>query len=157
MKFNARHDLNAALSEVFAELCKTARWERVAQRRGIAVQRQDTGAGLDVGATWAVSATLRGKLREGTISVIEKTPPTQLVFTAASSLFGAAITVDLTELAPRRTRVMVAVELSPNGLTARIMLQSMKLAKASLQKRFAGRVKQGLAEMGERMAPPGVV
>jgi hypothetical protein len=39
-------------------------------------------------------------------------------------------------LAPRRTRMTMAVEVRPKTLAARLVLQSMKLARGRLQRRF---------------------
>ncbi len=151
MKMNTHHDIIAPIETVFGVLADTKRWERASLRRGMQVTRKDEGAGLVMGATWDVKATFRGKPREVTLVASTVTRPNQIVLAGMSNLFDATISIDLIELSARKTRVSISVETKPNTLAARIMLQSAKFAKSSIQKRFVDRVGKILAELDERI------
>jgi carbon monoxide dehydrogenase subunit G len=152
MQFTARHDLDASSVDVFESLGDTAKWERAALRRGVEVLRRDSAKGLVVGAGWAVKASFRGKPRDIDVTLTEVERPRKIAFKGMAGLFSGDVTLDLIELSARRTRVNIAVEITPNTLAARIMLQSMRLARGRMQKRFAQRVRQTFNEMNERLA-----
>ena len=46
------------------------------------------------------------------------------------------MTLDLVALSQQRTRMAIVLNLKPKTLSARLLIQSMKLAKANLTKRF---------------------
>jgi hypothetical protein len=48
--------------------------------------------------------------------------------------------VELVPLSPTRTRLMVETVLSPKTLAARLLVQSLKLAKSSLTQRYKSRI-----------------
>jgi hypothetical protein len=52
----------------------------------------------------------------------------------------SATMVELVALSPKTTRVSVAVDITAKSLSARLLLQSLKLAKGNLNRRFARRV-----------------
>lgn len=55
--------------------------------------------------------------------------------------------VDLVALSRTRTRLFVSMELRPTTLSARLLLQSLRLAKG----RLTGRLKTRMAEFGQRI------
>jgi hypothetical protein len=60
------------------------------------------------------------------------------------------MTVDLVELGPKRTRVVVSTQIAPKTIAARLFVQAMKLARRRVQRRFDGRMARFAAEMEER-------
>ncbi|MEO1026387.1 MAG: SRPBCC family protein, partial [Pseudomonadota bacterium] len=50
--------------------------------------------------------------------------------------------VDLVALSKARTRMLVSLDLKPTTLSSRLMVQSLRLAKGSLNRRFKARVAQ---------------
>ena len=52
------------------------------------------------------------------------------------------MTIDLTALTPNRTRMNVQARLAPRTLSARLLVQSLKLAKARMTRKFSVRVAQ---------------
>jgi hypothetical protein len=152
MKLNAHHDIVAPIEGVFDALSDTLKWEKASLRRGMLVKRRDGGTGLSDGSEWDIHVTVRGKPRDFTLTAKEITRPNQIIFDGGSNMFTALITVDLIELSARKTRASLSVETTPKTLAARIMLQSAKLAKSALQKRFAQRVRRAFAELEEQIS-----
>lgn len=152
MKLSTREDIEAPLEHVFAALTDNDRWETAAMRRGADVTRADklrvTGAGM----AWRVKFDYRGKPRDLEIKLTEY-EPLRLVFAGSSVALDGVLTLDLMALAPRRTRVIVATEIKPRTLGARLVLQSLKLAKAKLMRRFEDRVARIAGDISERYDP----
>jgi uncharacterized protein YndB with AHSA1/START domain len=151
MKLSARHDIDAPIADVFDALNDTTRWERAALRRGVEVQRKDAHKGLAIGAAWQVRASFRGKPRDVQLTLTTLEKPGRMVFSGDSNLFEGILTLDLIELSARRTRVTAGTEITAKTLAGRIMLQSLKLAKGRLDKRFAERVSATFGEIGTRL------
>jgi hypothetical protein len=66
--------------------------------------------------------------------------PTDVVIDLASNGLDGKTTVELVALSPQRTRLSVSIDLSAKSLSARLLLQSLKLAKSNLTNRFKKRV-----------------
>lgn len=140
MKFSTREDIDAPIEDVFDELCKYEVYERQAIRRGAEVRRHGSEASLCAAMTWDVSFMMRGKTREMTLVVDQLDRPNQIGVNATSKSLDAAFSLELISLSRTRTRMMLGLELKPKNLSARLLVQSLKLAKASLTKRFKLRV-----------------
>ncbi len=61
-----------------------------------------------------------------------------------------AVDVNLQALSPTRTRVAVDVELTPKSLSAKLLMQPLKLAKIRLDTRFEERIEAYVREMEAR-------
>jgi len=140
MKISRREDIEAPLDVVFREVTDFAAFERSALRRGVEVSRLDDMTAAGPGNIWAACAQVRSKPREFTIRLASWIPGTAMVLDIDSSGFLATMNVDLVELSRARTRLQVGVEVKAVTMTSRLLLQSAKLAKGSLEKRFAKRV-----------------
>lgn len=149
MNFTTHKDIDAPIGFVFQKVSNFDSYERQALRRGAVVSRMDGNGPVRVGSAWDVAFTFRGKDRKLRASIAEiKAPESMVIDTAATGLSSVA-TVELMALSPKVTRVSVAIELSPKSLSARLLLQSLKLAKANLNKRFAKRVNEQVAGIAE--------
>jgi hypothetical protein len=150
MKFSKRQDIEAPIDVVFAAVSDFPGFERAALRRGIEVQRRDE---LDLpgpGMAWQARAPIRGRWRDIAIRLTGYDPATGLTLDVDSNGVFGAMAVELVALSRARTRVQVGLELKPATLTARLLIQSLKLAKASLDRRFARRVSDFAAEIESR-------
>jgi uncharacterized protein YndB with AHSA1/START domain len=154
MKLNTHHELNASIDRVFDALSNTDRWEVAARRRGVGVVRAAYFTDLREGAAWDVKASFRGKPREIRLTLTELRRPERMVFSGTSEMFRAEVACDLGPIPAGRTRIDVSVDVKPNTLAGRIMLQSLALAKGKVQKRFAQRVGQLLKELDKRLVDP---
>ena len=103
------------------------------------MQRRGDGE-VAAGTAWDVAFDFRGRPRRVTATLTAFDPPNGMVIESVSDGLDAITEVDLIALSQSRTRVMVSIDLKARTLTARLLLQSLKLAKTRLGKRFKGRV-----------------
>lgn len=149
MKFSAREDIDAPIDHVWQQVNDFGAFERQAMRRGADVRRVDSGP-VGVGSAWDLAFSFRGKDRKMKAVVATMDAPNALKFDAVASGIDTVVTVDLVPLSPQRTRFAVAIELSAKSLSARLLLQSLKLAKANLTNRFKKRVADYAEEVERR-------
>ena len=150
MQFSAKEDIDAPADRVFAMLGDFEMFERSAMRRGIDVRHAGDVTAAGVGREWTVGFQVRGKPRQMHLVLTEFEAPERMVYHASSEGLEGEMTIDLVALSPRRTRIAVAVELRPKTLSARVMVQSMKLAKSSMSKRFRLKVAEFAKSLEER-------
>ncbi len=150
MKLSAREDIDAPIGAVFDRLADFAGWERAALRRGAEVRRADAMDRPGRGTGWTVQFTYRGKPRRIAIRLDEMITPTRLAFSGGGPNLDGGLTVELIEMAPRRTRVTTKLEIKPRTLVARLFVQSLRLARGRVEARFRARVSQIAAEIDGR-------
>lgn len=150
MQFKGREDIEAQIDRVFAEITDFTRFERSAMRRGADVQRTDTLTEPGVGMTWQARFKLRGRMRDLSLRLSEYDPPNGIVVVAEAATVEAVMRVDLVSLSRARTRLGVDLEITPRNLAGRLMVQSMKLGKSSLTKRFRLRLAEYAMDVEER-------
>lgn len=139
MKFTAREDIEAPIRDVWAVVTDFDMFETAALRRGAQVQRQDK----DGSPAWAAVFPFRGKERRVTIRLVRAEAPGQLGFAALGKALEGDVAIELVELSPQRTRMAVSSEMRPRTLAARLFVQSLKLARGRLTKRY----QQGIAQL----------
>ena len=150
MKFAAKEDIEAPIEEVFRMASDFDAFERSALRRGAEVQRVDARAQPGVGMLWDVAFPLRGKRREMRLELEAYEPSTRIQVDAGSPSMSGKFVVDLMALSRSRTRMSFDLELNPRNLSARLLIQSLKLARSNLTKRFKLRVAEHAKDMEER-------
>jgi hypothetical protein len=136
MQFTSKEDIEAPISAVFAMLSEFEIHERSAIRRGIEVQRQDPTAPIAVGLIWNTRFAVRGKQRDVRLTLVDYEPPNSMQIDADSQGLDARFTVELVALSTNRTRLSAVLDLAPKTLSARLLVQSLKLTKSNLTKRF---------------------
>jgi hypothetical protein len=150
MKLTAKEDIDAPLDFVNAVLTDFETWERAALRRGAEVDRADVPRAKGVGMEWNAGFAYRGKPRKLNIKLASMVPGQSLGFNVMSKPASAVFGVELVEMGPRRTRIVLNMDLTPRTLPARLFLQSLKLAKAKVTRRFGMRLKQLSADIEDR-------
>jgi carbon monoxide dehydrogenase subunit G len=140
MKFSAREDIEAPIDQVYAQVTDFAGFERQMMRRGADVCRMDPGQPVAIGSIWGVAFTFRSREQCLRAVVASMHAPTDVVIDLASNGLDGKTTVELVALSPQRTRLSVSIDLSAKSLSARLLLQSLKLAKSNLTNRFKKRV-----------------
>lgn len=150
MKFSSREDIEAPISYVFSKLSDVPAFERIAMRRGVKLRRIDRMSEIGVGAAWEFEFTFRGKQRSGRALVTEFQSPERLKADVMSDGMDGSTTIDLISLAPGRTRIMVALEIQPKSIAARVLVQSLRLSKASLTKKYKARIADYAEQIEEK-------
>ncbi|EIE51131.1 DNA polymerase III subunit gamma/tau [Salipiger aestuarii] len=152
MELSTREDIEAPLDQVFGLATSFERLERQAMRHGIEVTRvSPDGATPDQGLSWRASFYYRGKAREADIALTRFDPPNTMVYTATSGGLDAVTTIDFVPLSPMRTRVGLKVEVLPRTLSARLLVQSLKLARGNIEKRFSIKIAEYASEIETRL------
>lgn len=154
MKFSTKEDIEAPAEFVFDALANFPVYERAALRRGADVTRVDRLAETGPGLTWSLRFPVRGKMRRIVCELERFERPEAMDFIAESPGFNAWLNVGLVALSRTRTRLAVDLVIKPRTLTARLMLQSIRLNKASYTRRFQSRVQKYAAELELRHLGP---
>ena len=136
MKFSTREDVEVPIDVVFTALSDFDGFERRAMRRGAEVERTDNLDAPGVGMSWKIGFKYRGRERTLKPKLTRFDPQSAMEVVSTSGGIEVVLIVDLVELSPARTRMAVGLEVKPNSLSARLLVQSMKLAKSNLTKRF---------------------
>ncbi|MBU2889732.1 MULTISPECIES: SRPBCC family protein [Celeribacter] len=150
MKFSTRQDIEAPADFVFGHITDFEGLERQAMRRGIDFSRKSPTQPRGVGAGWTLKVPFRGKLRDLDAEITEFDAPNALMAMAKSGGLNMEITTELVPLSAQRTRVTFGYDVRPTTLSARILVQSVKFAKSTLQKRFEKRVKTYCQNLSEQ-------
>ncbi|MFP3383340.1 SRPBCC family protein [Tritonibacter sp. SIMBA_163] len=152
MHFETKEDTDCPIQDLFVAISDFESFERSAIRRGVDVQRHgDTAAPRD-GLYWDVTFNFRGSERRVRIDVADYDVPNTISFAAVGNGMSGDLKVDLMALSAQRTRMTVRVDLKPKTLAARLLLQSLKLARNKLNRKFRTRVAEFARQTEERRA-----
>ena len=88
---------------------------------------------------WASVFNVRGKNRKIEAELIGYEPCDGYEVELQSNDVTAYATLELMSLSKSRTRASFAIELKPKSLSGRLMVQTMRLGKSRLEKRFRKR------------------
>ncbi|MCO4839912.1 SRPBCC family protein [Ascidiaceihabitans sp.] len=150
MKFSTREDVEVPIDQAFALICDFDAYERSAMRRGAEVRRVDDLSKPGVGMKWAASFKMRGKKRNLELEMTRFDQPTEICVLSSTSGINGTGQIELLALSRGRTRILVEFELKPTNLSARLLVQSLKLAKNSLTKRYKLRVAEFAKNIEDR-------
>jgi Polyketide cyclase / dehydrase and lipid transport len=142
MKLTAKTDIEAPASMVYASLIDHDWWEREVTRRGVEVERPAGSPASGVGAAWRLTVPFRGKVRKLLVRVEEMTPEARLVFAVDGQTVEGSSLIEVLPMSPRRTRLRLSLEVKPKTLSARLFLNTLRLAKGKVQARLEKRVEQ---------------
>jgi carbon monoxide dehydrogenase subunit G len=138
----SKHDIEAPSADVFKALTDFDHWERASLRRGADVHRTDDLTKLGVGMQWQTRFAFRGKTRDVEVLLRELAAKQLIVFNAKSKMIEGDIRFEIVEMSTKRTRLNVTVDIKPVTLGARLFLQSLRLARQRVDKKFSQRVAQ---------------
>jgi hypothetical protein len=138
MKFISKQDITAPADFVFQQLADFDFYESYALRMGAQVERQDQYYTPQPGMCWSIKGRFRGKDRALELTLNSYKPSDTLSYICTSKSLNAVINLDVIPLSRTETRLKVMVDIQARGLAARVALQSAKLARKSLDRKFNG-------------------
>lgn len=145
MKLATREDIEAPIDLVFQQISDFDNFERAALRRGADVVRTDKLSSPGVGMSWRSKFKYRGKQRKLNLTLAEYQPPDRLRVDGTSPSVNIVMEIDLVAMSRNRTRMNIALDIRPRTIAARLVIQSLKLARKNVLKRFRKRI-SGFAE-----------
>lgn len=140
MKLSGRTDIGAPVAFVFAELSDFEAWERAAMRRGADVHRTDKLRNPGPGMTWQARFAWRGRERQVQVRLTKLVTNLNLALDFDGPSVEGNLNIELVELSAKRTRMLMQVDLKPRTLSARLFIQSMKLTKTRVQRKYDARL-----------------
>ncbi|WP_420569336.1 SRPBCC family protein [Thalassovita sp.] len=150
MDISSKVDVDAPAKYIFDCLSDFQTFEKAALRRGADVQRVDELDALDVGACWEVSFTFRGKTRDVNVELTEFAAPELACYTASGQGISATMRIELVPMSKNRTRMTNTVNMEAKTLPARLLLQSVKLARGQVEKRLDGMMEDFGRQLAQR-------
>ncbi len=150
MKFSTKEDIEAPIEQVFAMVSNFEALERAALRRGAEVQRTDNLRKPDVGMSWTAEFMARGRKRKLSIEMVSYVTPSSMRFHSVAQGLETDLLIDLVALSRGRTRLGIDLDLKPKTISARLLVQSLKLARTNLNKKFHLRIADYARDLEER-------
>lgn len=148
MRLTAKHDVEVPIAGAFAAFGDPDAWEREALRRGADVTRTDDGTtGLPA---WIIGFVFRGRPRQIAIRQTAAEPPLRLAYAGEGQLYSGTAELSFIDLGPRRTRVHLVMEVKPRSISARLILQTLRLNRKSLDRKVSQRFGQVATAVEDR-------
>ncbi|MEM1079775.1 MAG: SRPBCC family protein [Pseudomonadota bacterium] len=151
MQFKASEVVTGPVEDVFAYLSDVAYYERTALDTGVEVKRLDKLPRPGPGMRWQIPFRARGRDRIAEVTMVTLHPPQKMRFEGAVQGLHFEIDVQAEALDPNATEVTVATKTRAKSITAKVLLQSMKLARDSLNKGYRQRVRKALRQLEDRL------
>ena len=150
MEFSSKEDIEAPIDAVFQAISEFETFERQVIRRGVELQRTGNLERPEAGLQWQAEFEMRGKPRTMHVELAHYAPASEMRFAGKGAGLQGAFDLELISLSPRRTRMSVNLSMEANSLAARLFLQSLKLARNNLNKRFRLKVADYAKQVEDR-------
>jgi hypothetical protein len=135
VNFSTSVEVDASAEATFAAFADFPRYVRLAEARGARVEILPAPV-----FAWRALFTWNGAARDLRGEVTRFDPPRGFAARMAAGNIEGTVEVEVARLDAARSRVRVAMEWRAVTLSGRILLQSLRLVKGSLDDRFAARV-----------------
>lgn len=150
MKIKTHEDIEATIDQVFDAVTDFESFELAALRRDAEVCRTDTMTQPGKGMAWEAKFTHRGRPRVADINLQQFERPNQLRVWSKIGGLAAELDIELMALSRTRTRMTLSVDMRPKTIPARLLIQSLKLARTTMLRRFRKRVSEYAATIEAR-------
>lgn len=140
MIFETMEDVDIPQDFAFSRFADFTRYEQTARHYGADIRRVNGFTEITEGCSWRGSAVVRGKTRgvEATITRLAHYEHARI----DTVVGGMTVGVDLffEELGPEQTQVRTTAQLKATTLAARLILQTVKLARRQIQGKINARI-----------------
>ena len=147
MEFTAEHDIKAPIEFVYDQVTDFAALETHIMSAGAFVERTDEAEDIGPGMSWRIEGSVRGRHRVIDIELKDLVEQEQLGYEIKSKDMTTQMIVELVPLDRTMTRLVSRVEPEAHSISARLILQSARLAQRTLEKRL----KKRLSNYGEQI------
>ena len=135
MNLETTYELDAPAEYVFKRITDHADFEALLMGYGANIERLDDETSLNVGMKWAIDGNFRGKQRQVEVALTQLRENELVSYASVSKDVNASVDMKLEVLSPTQTRFSVDMTPKANTISARLILQSAKLARKTLEKR----------------------
>lgn len=147
MKFSTRLDTDLRPAELFRTVTDFDRLERLLTRKGCMVHRIDPTQEPGTGIAWDIAFDWRGKRRDLRLDVTRFDRPEAVEIEGMSEMFAFTLTMTVIALTLNKARLQVQLDVRPRGMKARLLLQTAKLGKSQMDRKFGDRVAEFLGAL----------
>ncbi|MTD99563.1 hypothetical protein GIY56_04600 [Paracoccus sp. YIM 132242] len=147
MKFSTRIDTNIPASTLFEIAGDFSRSERALTARGVLVRRIDPAEEPGIGLGWDLEFNWRGQRRTMRLAVTRFDRPSQITLEGQSDQFDLSINMTVVALSLVKSRLLFETEVRPRNMRARLLLQTAKLGKAQLDRKYDQRIADFLTHL----------
>ena len=138
MKFKVSEDVDAPQEMVWARFTDFSGFEEDARGRGAILTRVGNWTQTVQGVEWRGEVTVRGKSRPITAKVTQLVPQELCIVDSRIGGMNCHQEIIFVPLSTTVTRVALMLDLSADTLTARLLLQTMKLARGRVLQKLQG-------------------
>ena len=138
MKFKVSEDVDAPQEMVWARFTDFSGFEEDARGRGAILNRVGNWTQTVQGVEWRGEVTVRGKSRPITAKVTQLVPQELCIVDSRIGGMNCNQEIIFVPLSTTVTRVALMLDLSADTLTARLLLQTMKLARGRVLQKLQG-------------------
>ncbi|MBW7056964.1 hypothetical protein KY389_09680 [Paracoccus bogoriensis] len=142
MKFSTRIDTDMTAECLFDRVGDFEAFERTLIGRGASVKRIDPAQDPGITMGWKIGFDWRGRARRLLLVVSRFDRPEQIVMAGSSEALDIWLKLTFVALSRSRSRLIFETELKPRNMRARLMIQTAKLGKAQLDRRYARRIEE---------------
>jgi len=138
MKFNVTEDVDAPQAMVWRRFTDFSGFEQDARGRGATVTRVGNWTKTAEGVEWRGEVTIRGKARAVSAKVARLVPQELCLIESRIGGMECAYEMTFVPLSADVTKVSLSLDLSADTLAARLLLQTLKLARSRVMLRLQG-------------------
>jgi uncharacterized membrane protein len=156
LKFKVSDDVEAPVERVWAGFTDFAAIESDIRAREADLVRVGDWKEAALGVAWRGSVPVRGKIRPIDARIAAFTPGERMMVESKVGGMSCSYEVTFAALSEQMTRVSVTLELKASTLSARLLLQTLKIARRKVIQRLEGAiVRQGQAVESDWRAQAG--
>lgn len=147
MKFSTRIDTDLPAERLFGIVGDFDALQRMLIGRGAMVARIDPATEPGMGLGWNIGFDWRGKPRHLRLAVTRFDRPEHMQMAGHSEALDLTIKAGVVALSRIKSRLIFETEIRPRNMRSRLMLQTAKLGKAQLDRRYHRRIEEFVEQM----------